>query len=144
MQLGAGPDSGTLFIPAVGDEVLIGFEHGQVDRPIVVGGLFNGVDKPPAHSHFFDNGAVLRRSIVSRLGHQLAFSDDANKESGITLVTKDATVGIGLNARDKRLVLHSNGSIEADANGDLKITAANITLEASGQLVLKGGTIKLN
>ena len=72
MQLGAGPDSGTMFIPAVNDEVLVGFEHGDVDWPIVIGGLFNGTDKPPAYSHYLDNGQVHRRSIVSRLGHQIA------------------------------------------------------------------------
>jgi uncharacterized protein involved in type VI secretion and phage assembly len=144
MQLGAGPDSGTLFIPAVNDEVLVGFEHGDVDWPIVVGGLFNGADKPPAYRHYLDHGAVHRRSIVSRLGHQIALSDDAANESGIAIVTKDATVAIGLNARDRKLTLTCQGAVEINADTEMKISAPKITMQADGELILKGAQIKLN
>ena len=144
MQLGAGPESGTMFIPAVNDEVLVGFEHGDVDWPIVVGGLFNGSDKPPAYSHYLDNGQVHRRSIVSRLGHQIALSDDSGNESGIAIVTKDATVSIGLNARDKKLSLVCQGEIEIKADGEMKISGPKITMQAEGELILKGSQIKLN
>jgi phage protein D len=144
MQLGAGPDSGTLFIPAVNDEVLVGFEHGDVDWPVVVGGLFNATDKPPAYSHVLDNGSVHRRSIVSRLGHQIALSDDPNNESGIAIVTKDATVAIGLNARDKMLTVVSHGDVEIKAGGEMKLSGSKITVQADGELVLKGTQIKLN
>lgn len=144
MQLGAGPGSGTFFLPAVDDEVLVGFEHGEVDRPVVVGGLFNGVDKPPAYDRYLDNGAVLRRAIVSRLGHQIALSDDAKNESGISLVTKNGTVGISLNAKDQKLILSCNGAIEIQAVGEMKLSGSKITIEATGELVLKGKQIKLN
>lgn len=144
MQLGAGPESGTMFLPAVHDEVLVGFEHGQVDRPIVVGGLFNGVDKPPAYDLYLDNGAVHRRAIVSRLGHQVALSDDPNNESGIAIVTKDATVAIGLNARDKKLMLTCQGEVEIRSDGEMKLSGPKITMQADGELVLKGAQIKLN
>ena len=144
MQLGAGPESGTLFLPAVNDEVLVGFEHGDVDWPIVVGGLFNGTDKPPAYSHVLDNGSVHRRSIVSRLGHQIALSDDPNNESGIAIVTKDATVAIGLNARDKMLTVVCHGDVEIKAGGEMKLSGSKITMQADGELVLKGAQIKLN
>src|SRR5262245_40006952 len=44
--LAAGPDRGTFFIPQVDDEVLIAFEHGDIRRPVVVGSLWNGTDRP--------------------------------------------------------------------------------------------------
>ena len=77
VQLGAGPASGAMFIPEVDDEVLVGFEHGdgQVD-PYVIGGLYNGVDKPS-----LGDGPVRQRPRPSprlRLapGPPLIFFDD--------------------------------------------------------------------
>ncbi len=43
----AGPDFGEVYLPRIGDEVLIDFEHGDPDRPIIVGALWNGEDLPP-------------------------------------------------------------------------------------------------
>ncbi|MEV8456203.1 VgrG-related protein [Streptomyces sp. NPDC052095] len=41
-----GTGGGDAFIPEVGDEVLVGFEHGHLDRPYVLAGLYNGKDRP--------------------------------------------------------------------------------------------------
>lgn len=41
-----GTAGGEAFIPEVGDEVLVGFEQGHLDRPYVLAGLYNGKDKP--------------------------------------------------------------------------------------------------
>ncbi|MFE3248647.1 VgrG-related protein [Streptomyces sp. NPDC059209] len=41
-----GTGGGEAFIPEVGDEVLVGFEHGHLDRPYVLAGLYNGQDRP--------------------------------------------------------------------------------------------------
>lgn len=143
MQMGAGPKSGTMFIPSVGDEVLVGFEFGDIDHPIVVGGLFNSIDMPPTYEHLLDNGAVLGRSIVSRLGHEITFND-GREHSGITLSTDGATVGVNLNALDQKLSLRSDGSIEIHSDGELKVSASKISLVADGELVLKGARISLN
>src|SRR4029453_4492610 len=39
---------GSVFVPEQGDEVLVAFVHGDMRFPIVLGGLYNGSDKPPA------------------------------------------------------------------------------------------------
>lgn len=146
IQLGAGPDSGTFFLPAVGDEVLVGFEHGRVDQPIIVGGLFNGTDKPPSYSSYLDDGAVTGRGIWSRTGHQLTFHD-ADDLAGIVLQAVDgrrSVVSVGLNAKDRKLVLISDDKVEVRATGDIELKGTNVTIEADGQLVLKGSQIKLN
>ncbi len=147
VQLGAGPKSGTFFLPAVGDEVLVGFEHGNIDRPIVVGGLFNATDKPPEHGHFVKDGKVTGRTITSRNGHEIAMYD-AKNNSGMTLLVVDGeglpVVSIGLNADDNKLVIQSEGNVEVQAEREIKLTANKITVQAQGDLVLKGGMVKIN
>src|ERR1700704_1708221 len=43
-----GNNRGSWFVPDTNDEVLVAFEGGDTRRPYVVGGLWNGTDKPPA------------------------------------------------------------------------------------------------
>ncbi len=43
---GGPQDRGQMMLPQVGDEVLVGFEHGDPHRPYVLGALWNGMDKP--------------------------------------------------------------------------------------------------
>ena len=52
----AGPNWGTVFTPRIGTEVLVDFIEGDVDRPVIVARLHNGVDLPP-FSAGVDSGA---------------------------------------------------------------------------------------
>ncbi|HEX2148873.1 MAG TPA: VgrG-related protein, partial [Actinomycetota bacterium] len=45
-QAWAGKGYGSVIVPEVGDEVLVAFEQGDISRPFVLGGLYNGVDLP--------------------------------------------------------------------------------------------------
>jgi len=79
---------GGFFLPEVDDEVLIAFEHGDVRRPIIIGSLWNGVDKP-IHDNESQEGKNNFRSIRSRSGHIVTFhDDDENKVERIILQTK--------------------------------------------------------
>ena len=46
-QGAAGTNWGQAFVPRIGSEVAIAFIEGDIDRPLVTGGLYNGVDAPP-------------------------------------------------------------------------------------------------
>lgn len=74
----AGNGRGTYFIPEVGDEVLVAFEHGDMDRPIVLGGLWNGDDAPPEEMDA--DGKNHLRSIRTRSGHILSFDDNSEEQ----------------------------------------------------------------
>ncbi len=45
-----GNRTGLWALPEVGDEVIVGFEHGDARSPIVIGSLWNG-DRPPTSGH---------------------------------------------------------------------------------------------
>jgi uncharacterized protein involved in type VI secretion and phage assembly len=43
----AGPNWGSQFTPRLSAEVLVDFLDGDMDQPVIVGQLYNGVDTPP-------------------------------------------------------------------------------------------------
>ena len=137
VQLGAGDQRGMAWLPEPGDEVLVAFEEGDLARPYVVGGLYNGVDSPlQAPSIDGATRAVNARHIVSRTGHRITFTDqDGAKGIEITTGGGAATV-----------VLDETGhKIEVRSQGDVAITATGgITLDATAGLTLHGATVAIN
>jgi phage protein D len=137
-QAAAGPDSGACFLPEVNDEVLVAFEFGDVGKPVVVGGLHNGKDKPRLGDGLFDNGQVKRRGLVSRRGHRVVLFDDAGK-SGIALLSSDGNLRVSLNETKNEIHLYCQGKIVLEAQGDLTLSSQqNVTVQAQSQLKLEG------
>jgi uncharacterized protein involved in type VI secretion and phage assembly len=145
MQLAAGGGRGGLFLPEVNDEVVVGFEHGDVRSPFVIGGLYNGVDKPNPDlgGSLLKNGKVIRRGYRSPNKHGLTFDDDQGTKDGITLVTGDTNFTIQLDQTNTKIVINSKtGDVEIEANKAVKITSktGDVSLEAStGNLNMKAG-----
>lgn len=77
-NLMAGAGRGSFFIPEVGEEVLVAFEHGDLSRPFVIGAVWNADDKPPETMD--EEGKNHLRSIHSRSGHSLSFDDNADEQ----------------------------------------------------------------
>ncbi len=145
VSLGAGPESGAIWLPEVHDEVLVAFDHGDMRRPFVLGGLWNGQDKPLLGDGLFNNGAVTRRGFMSRKGHKVVFFD-TKEESGIALISAGGGYKLSLNETDTKIHIKSDGTIEIESTQDLTIkSSAGISIEATGQLKLKGsGGVKID
>ncbi len=155
--LGAGPERGMEFIPEVNDEVLVGFELGDIHQPYVLGGLWNGVDAPPKKSkEIVKGGKVTERIIRSRLGHVIALNDSDDKpslmlktKSGHTVLLDDTSGGEKIRIVDKTgsntmTIDSAANSLSIQIVGDVKIKAgANMTLEASANLELKGAIVNI-
>ncbi len=141
VSVGAGNSRGIEFIPEVNDEVLVGFEMGDIHHPYVLGGLWNGKDAPPyPSSKAVSGGKVALRIIQSREGHYIAFleSDDTK---GITIVDTSGNA-IALNAREKQIEIRCSGDALFKAEGNISIEAGqNLTLKApQGEVEIQGAT----
>ncbi len=66
----AGPFHGTYFIPNPGDEVLVAFEHGDVNAPYIIGSLWNAMAPPPLPSPI-----PQIRAIRTLAGNQIVFTE---------------------------------------------------------------------
>lgn len=152
---GAGLARGLHVMPEIDDEVLVGFENGDIRRPYVLGGLWNGRDTPPTPpTNVLSGSSVMTRSFTTRKGHFLSFVDGGgNGEDSIELALADsrATLVISgekidlLTTEDKPLTVKtSTGSIEIAAGGDITIKGKNITLEAQQAVTLKGTDVKID
>jgi uncharacterized protein involved in type VI secretion and phage assembly len=92
----AGRERGTFFGPEVGDEVVVAFENGNLDQPVILGALWSDDDPPPASADTSSTNNV--RTIVSRSGHELTFDDTPGSEKiqlrtqgGLEIVLDDAS-----------------------------------------------------
>jgi phage protein D/phage baseplate assembly protein gpV len=149
VSAGAGSGKGWQVIPEVDDQVLVVFEHGDVTRPFVLGGVYSAQDlQPQPVGAVLGDGKTQIRTFKTREGHYLEFSDTPGMES-ITLEMKHGP----------RLVLHQTptqkveltdlmgqNSITIDgATGSIAIKAmTSLTLEAQGNLELKAtGAVKI-
>ncbi|MEQ9625729.1 VgrG-related protein [Coleofasciculus chthonoplastes] len=73
---GIGNNRGNDCLPEVNDEVVVGFEHGDIHRPYILGGVWNGKDKPPEHiNDTVSNGNVRLRTFATPSGHKLQFAE---------------------------------------------------------------------
>ncbi len=128
-----GDNRGSWFIPDVNDEVLVIFEGGDPRRPYVVGGLWNGTDKPPEAMDGAgkNNLKVLR----SRNGVKLTLDDKDGQErlvletpGGQTITMKDGP-----------------GAVEiVDSNGNsIKLETSGITISAAAKVTINASVVKV-
>ena len=118
----AGADRGFMFMPEVGDEVVVAFEDGDPERPIVIGSLWNGVDQAPRQEFWggeLEDNDVKR--IVTKSGHRIQLVDKKGKESIVLATPKHLKVSL-IETTDETgrsmLTLHSD-------NGDIFLSAPN-------------------
>jgi uncharacterized protein involved in type VI secretion and phage assembly len=146
----AGKERGAFFLPEVGDEVLVAFEHGDISHPYVVGALWNGVDKPPETN---DDGKNNIKKIKSRSGHEIILCDDGESgqekveirtAAGHKLLLDDARGGEKIEIVDKSgsnsIKIDSvQNSITIESSMNLKIKGQMVEIEAGGTMTVKAG-----
>jgi phage protein D len=140
LQPGAGKDRGWSMLPEVGDEVLVCFEQADFSRPVVLGGLYNGVDtisSGPADLVDSGSGAVNRRSLVSRLGHRVDLLDQSGAKEGVRVATTGDKLLLNLDHAKTTITVHADGKVLIEGSQGVTIDSASSAME------LKGGQISL-
>lgn len=140
MQIGASKvGGGFLWVPEVGDEVLIGFDRGSIDHPFVIGNLYNGLAKPlPAPAV---EGVVANRRIASRMAHTIQWNDgpDAMGISIMTAPVESPPTSIVLDGQQIKITVNSLGEIEITGALGVKIAAEGGPLTLDAPTITIGG-----
>ena len=155
----SGGDKGFHFIPEIGEEVLIGFEGGNAERPYVMGSLYHGGHRPESWQTEKNDVKAIR----TRSGHTLEFNDNDGGES-ITLTDKNGNViridtanndimisaleNMTLNAKNMQINVEENMDITVGKNKtesiseDIFITANNEDKQIAEEIKVLSSTYK--
>lgn len=153
VSAGAGKGRGSMVIPEVGDEVAVAFENGDLQRPYVLGGLWNGKSTAPEFPDLIKNGKVMGRSITSREGHELLLSDGDGAEDlfvKITTSDKKTILNLGhtmieMETEEKPIkITNGKGTVQIAKNGDISIDGNNITIKAKADIEISGVNVKID
>jgi uncharacterized protein involved in type VI secretion and phage assembly len=152
----AGKERGIWFLPEKYDEVLVACDDEKIEHPYILGSLWNGQERPPTTNAGGKNDI---RMIHSRSGHEIVFDDGARGRIEIHL--KDDTRVVRLDPDGITIKDDSGNSIEISSTpGSIKVVSAtslsissktidikadaSMTLQATGTLTIKGGTVMIN
>jgi uncharacterized protein involved in type VI secretion and phage assembly len=139
---------GLMYVPNVGDLVILAFVNGNINAPIVIGRLYNDENRPPVNNAgeiIFESpdpkkNGIRRVYMKFQSGIVLTITDDELKaEVGKSVVTikTDGDITIESNAK---LDITAKGNTSLKADGDLSFSAQNIKIESQQALDLKAGT----
>ena len=129
---------GWVFVPEVGDQVMVSYEHGNPDRPYVTGSVFHsgsgkGGDK--------DNKV---KSIITRSGNAIVFDDETGSivitdQTGKQLIILDGTDAITVMAKRSITLTNEAESVIVMDDKSIGLQADTIALEGRKSVTLLSG-----
>ena len=158
----SGSKWGHYFLPEVGDQVLLAFEGGNIEKPYVIGCIPKTADKFLKDSVDKDNQF---KRIVTRHGTSIIFEDNSTDENGLkdklTLETagqklqilmdnENEKIRIGDKAKEDFIEMHTkegSGTLTVQIKSKIEIKVGDkitVTLNGeSGAVSVKGDSIQL-
>ena len=112
---------GFVFIPEVGDQVLLGFRHGDPARPYILGSLFNGVTGSGGFA------ANHKKSLTTRSGSTVTFDDTAH------------TILLQTTRANKIFIDELNGTITISSAEEVNVNTKNVNINASENMNVNVG-----
>jgi phage baseplate assembly protein gpV len=142
---------GLASVPDVGDLVLVQFVGGDLNRPVIVGSLYNDEQPAPENAEkqmvlhlpaAASNDEALRVVVseASPAGVKLTLGSALE----LTLSDDDPVVKIDVGG-NASVSIERSGAVTLESKGDLTLKgSANVSIEAGAELKLKGSIINLN
>jgi type VI secretion system secreted protein VgrG len=95
-QSSAGQGWGHLFLPRIGQEVVVSYVDGDPDRPLVIGSVYNGQNATPVALPSLQTQSVMRSrsSKGGTAGNEIRMEDKLNSEELYFHAQKDMNVAI--------------------------------------------------
>lgn len=136
--LSAGKERGTVFRPELKDEVILGFINNDPNDAVILGALHS---KPHAAPIEAKDGNP-QQGYFAKKGMTLIFDDD---KKSIELKTKEGFMVLLSESEGKIALVDKNkNSITLSSSGVSLVSKTNISIEAVGEVSIKGKFIHLN
>ena len=150
---------GTYFVPEIGDQVLLAFEDGNIEKPFVIGCV------PTAGSTFIASSADehnQKKSITTRNGNSITLTDAAEGEGEqdkISIITAKQEFHVLLDNENHKMELSDkekknfisinseNGTVKISAEKKMEINVGDVSISINGEsnkLGIKCGKLKLS
>ena len=121
LQPHSGSGKGFYFVPEIGEEVLVGFQGGNAEKPYVIGTQYNGKEK----SGYADKENSIK-AVHTRSGHKLVFTEDES----ILIIDKSGN----------EILLDTKGSnITITAPETMTLNAKNLNINVSQNMTTNVG-----
>jgi len=136
----AGKDRGWYALPEIGDEVLVGYEHGNTDHPIVLGCLYNKDNAPMQEAISSDNDVKM---FMTRSGNKIVLNDKSGAEQ-IVISQKDGKNRIVLDLSGPSIAISTDGDVSVKGKRNVTIEAdQGITIKASADVKIEGANVEI-
>lgn len=128
-QAWAGPGWGALYLPRIGQEVVVEFLEGDPDRPIVIGAVYNGLNAPPYELPKDKTKSTLKSDVSPGGGgsNELRFEDAKGSEEVYLHAQKDLHIVV---ENDKDQKVHGNETLAVDKDRTITV-GGNQTLSVA-------------
>ncbi len=121
----AGKEKGIFFMPEIGEEVMVGFEGGNAEKPYIIGCVWNGKAKNSSA-----NGSNSQKIIKTK--------------SGLSITLDDGTGGITVSdAKNNSVSINGKGSIIVNSSDNMGLYIGSGDDMAAGITMKKDGTIAI-
>jgi type VI secretion system secreted protein VgrG len=136
-QFWGGDTRGAWFCPRIGDEVLVAYEDGDPDKPLVVGSVYNGDNKVPTSlPSKKTHSGILTKSSKNSDGYHMLMFDDTKGSERVKLRSQKDLMFKALNNEQRDILMSQTENIGKDETINVGMDMANDLSKGGGNWML--------